>query len=188
MSQNPKSKMKPNRGQFPKGRSGNPGGRPAGSRAPQSSAFDIILDKKLVVTRHGVTREITVEERLRQQTFRDALAGKRMAQKEVLKWIFEREARSVEHASTPPPPAIKRHISPDPDNVDTAVLLLGIATHNPARAKFSQNRAQLLLEPRIVQQALHRSRRRRRLTESELERVRRCTRGSGDLRWPKGIE
>jgi hypothetical protein len=180
--------MKPNRGQFPKGRSGNPGGRPAGSRPPQSSAFDIIVEKKLTVTRHGVTREITVEERLRQQTFRDALAGKRMAQQEVLKWIVKRDAWLVKHAPSSSPPAIKRHISPDPDNVDAALLLLGIATHNPARAEFCQNRAQLLLEPRIVQQALHRRRRRRRLTESDLERIRRCTRDPGDLRRPKGIE
>ena len=77
---------------YRKGRSGNPGGRPNNSRAPQPSAFDVLTEKTIIVTRHGSAREITVEEALQQRTYEDALAGKSMAQREVLKWILKREA------------------------------------------------------------------------------------------------
>jgi hypothetical protein len=56
----PRSRSKSNPGWFPKGRSGNPGGRPATSPASQGSAFDVLLEKTLTVTLHGATREITV--------------------------------------------------------------------------------------------------------------------------------
>jgi len=52
-----------NRGWFPKGRSANPGGRPAGSGAPQASAFEVLVDGMLTVTGPGgITREITTKE------------------------------------------------------------------------------------------------------------------------------
>jgi hypothetical protein len=51
-----------------------------------------------------------------------------------------------------------RLISPDPDNADAALLLLGIAALNPARADIGADRDQLLLEPWAVQVALRRRR------------------------------
>jgi hypothetical protein len=89
----------PNRGWFRKGRSGNPAGRPTASRAPQASAFDVVVERTLTVAHHGGTREITMEEALQQRTYRDALAGKRMAQREVLKWIAKREAWLEKHGA-----------------------------------------------------------------------------------------
>ena len=83
MNKKSRSKRKANTGWFPKGRSGNPKGRPTSSRASKASAFEVI--KTLTVDDGGGTREITVEEALQQRTYRDALAGKRMAQREVLK-------------------------------------------------------------------------------------------------------
>jgi len=53
------------------------------------------VDKTLTVAHH--TREITMEEALQQRTYRDALAGKRMAAREVVKWIMKREAWLAEH-------------------------------------------------------------------------------------------
>jgi hypothetical protein len=47
------------------------------------------------VAHQGGTREITVEAALQQRTFQDALAGKRMAQREVLKWIVKIGWRSM---------------------------------------------------------------------------------------------
>jgi hypothetical protein len=183
-----RSDATPNRGMFRKGRSGNPGGRPTASRAPQPSAFDIIVEKTLTVTRHGIAREITAKEGLQQRIYQDALAGKGMAQREVLKWILKREAWLEKHAPKASRPAITRHISPDPDNADTALLLLGIAAPNPARAEFGKNRAQLLLEPWAVQEALRRRRGGQRLTEGERSEIRRCTRDPDCLRWPRGTD
>jgi Family of unknown function (DUF5681) len=173
---------------YRKGRSGNPGGRPNNSRAPQPSAFDVLTEKTIIVTRHGSAREITVEEALQQRTYEDALAGKSMAQREVLKWILKREAWLAKHGPKVSQPAITRYISPDPDNADAALVLLGIATPNPARAKFGKNRAQLLLEPWSVQKALSRRRGGQRLTNEERNEIRRCTRDADVLRWSRGTD
>jgi Family of unknown function (DUF5681) len=174
-----------NRGWFRKGSSGNLRGRPTTSRAPQASAFNVIVGKTLTVAHQGGTREITVEEALQQRTYRDAIAGKRMAQREVLKWIMRREAWLAKHAPHASRSPTTRHISPDPDNADAALLILGIAAANPARANIGADRAQLLLEPWAVQAALHRRRGGNRLTEDERNTIRRCTRDSDSLRWPR---
>ena len=75
MNDKSRSGATPNRGWFRKGRSGNSRGRPTASRPSQASAFDVVVEKTLTVTHHGATREITMEEALRQGTYRDAVAG-----------------------------------------------------------------------------------------------------------------
>lgn len=174
----------PNAGRFPKGRSGNPKGRPRGSgkRARQVSALEVLLDKTVNITSGGKTREISMEEALWQRTFKDALAGKRMAMRQVEKWIIEREAWIRKHAPTQPPQQmITRHFSPDPDNADAALVALGVAAPNPARADLGHERAQLRLEPWAAELGLRRGRRGASLTERERDEVRRCTRDSETL-------
>jgi hypothetical protein len=129
-----------------------------------------------------------MEEALQQRTYRDAVAGKRMAQREVLKWIMKREVWLAKQAPQASPRQITRHISPDPDNADNALLLLGIAALNPARADIGADRAQLLLEPWAVQEALRRRRGGQRLTDSERDAIRRCTRDPDSLRWPRDTD
>lgn len=85
MSENVSPCQTSNRGRFPKGRSGNPGGRPRARRSARGSAFDILSERSLTVSLPGGTREISVEEALQQRTFQDALAGKRNAVREVLR-------------------------------------------------------------------------------------------------------
>ena len=188
MSKKSHSRSAPNPGWFPKGRSGNLKGRPRGSRAPRSSAFEVLVDKTLTVTDHLGTREITIEEGLQQRTYQDALAGKRMAMREVVKWIIKREAWFAKHAPKASWPEITRHISPDPDNADAALLLLGIAMPNAACADVNADRAQLLLEPWAVQAALRRRRGGQRLTDRERDEIRSCTRDPDCLRWPRGTD
>jgi hypothetical protein len=130
-------------------------------------------------------REITMEEALQQRTYRDAVAGKRMAQREVVKWIMKREAWLAKYEPKVRPRKISLLSSPDPDNADAALLLLGIAAPNPARADIGATRAQLLLEPWAVQAALRRRRGGSRLTDKERNEIRRCTRDPDSLRWPR---
>src|SRR5690349_20692393 len=82
---------RPNRGQFQKGRSGNPGGRPRRTQNTSSSAFDVIIGRTLKASRGGVIHEVTVEEALQQRTYQEALTGKSLAIREVLRWILKRE-------------------------------------------------------------------------------------------------
>jgi hypothetical protein len=185
VSDKSRTRSAPNPGWFPKGRSGNLKGRPRSSRGPTGSAFEVLVEKTLTVPDRGGTREITLEEALQRRTYQDALAGKRMAVREVMKWITKREAWLAKHE-----PKVFQEgswlVSDDPDNADAALVLLGIAAPNPARAEFGADRAQLLLEPWAVQAALRRRRGGQRLTERELSEARRCTRDSGTLRWPRG--
>ena len=186
MSKKPGGPSASNPGWFPKGRSGNPKGRPRGSRVTKGSAFEVLMDKTLTVPYRGGTREIPFKEALQLRTFQDALAGKPMAMREVLKWIRTREAWLAKHEPKAHKP-IPWLLSPvDPDNADDALVLLGIAAPSPAREGFSANRAQLLLEPWAVQAALRRRRGSKRLTEQEVNEVRRRTRDSNALRWPRG--
>ena len=188
MNKKSRSVAKSNRGWFPKGCSGNPGGRPATSRASQCSAFGVLVEKTLSVPHQNGTREITVEEALQQRTYRDAVAGERMAQREVAKWIMKREAWLAKHTPKPSRQMIPLLSSSDPDNADAALLLLGIATPNPERADIVADRAQLLLEPWAVQAALRRRRGGNRLTDSERDEIRRRTRDPDSLRWPRGTD
>jgi hypothetical protein len=179
-------KTTPNPGWFSKGRSPNPGGRPRGSRAPQPSVFEVLVERTLTVTDRTGTREMMMEEALQQQTYERALNGDRMAGREVLKWIMKHDAWSAKNAPKESPPAITNQKSPDPDNADAALLLLGIAARNPAWAEFDNDRAHLLLEPWAVQAALRRRRGGQRLTDEERDWIRRCTRDPDCLRWPRG--
>jgi hypothetical protein len=182
------SRKTPNPGWFSKGSSPNPGGRPAASPAPQASPFEVLVEKTLTVTDRAGTRKITIKETLQKQTYQRALNGDRMAVREVVKWIKKRNAWLAKNAPKASPPAITRHISPDPDNADAALLLLGIAAPNPARAEFGEDRAQLLLEPWAAQAALPRRRGGQRLTDRERDEIRRCTRDPDSLRWPRGTD
>jgi hypothetical protein len=178
----------PNPGWFHKGRSGNLNGRPRASRAAKDSAFEVLVEKTLTVADGNGTRQITVEEALQQRTFQDALAGKGMAVREVVKWIMKREAWLAKQAARAPqktqelPPFIECR---DPDNADVALLLLGIATQNPGRADIKADRAKLLFESWAVQAALRRRRGGRRLGEKERDDIRRRTRDPDNLRWPR---
>ncbi|VWX58353.1 DUF5681 domain-containing protein [Sphingorhabdus sp. 109] len=116
---------------FQPGQSGNPKGRPRKHRRPNVSAFEIILDKTLTITQNGKAREATVEEALQQQTLKDALAGKRLAIRKLLKMIEKRE-RALEQKNPEPCRKIelKHHYSAD--NADEALRILGIAEPEPA--------------------------------------------------------
>jgi hypothetical protein len=174
-----------NRGRFRKGRSGNPGGRPRRQPATCASAFDIVVGKTLTVTRNGIPRDVTMEEALQHRTYQDAIAGKRMAQRQVLKWIEKREAWFAKHrpaAAVNPIRALRKY---DAENADEAMLLLGLVTENPACKGPGMEGLQILLEPWAVQLALNRRRGHEPLEKKEVDEITRCTRDPRSLRWPR---
>jgi Family of unknown function (DUF5681) len=175
----------PNRGQFRKGRSGNPGGRPRKQPVAMASAFDLVVGKTLTVTSNGVPREVTMEEALQHRTYHDAVAGKRMAQRQVLRWIEKREAWLARHrpAAKQPSPIVFMH---DAENANEAMLLLGIATEDTDRTGLDRKEQYLLLEPWTVQMALDRRRRQRPLEQKQVNEITRYTRDPRSLRWPRG--
>ena len=177
----------PLEGQFRKGQSGNPKGRPKSGTELGTSVFDVVIEKKLMITRNGVPREITMEEALQHRTYQNAIAGNLTAQRDVLKWIDKREKYQNANAKRKKPHLVMKRISPDPANADTALLLLGIAALNPRREDIPPDRAQMLLEPWAVQAALSRRRGSNGLKEKDVSEIRRCVSNPESLRWPKGM-
>lgn len=174
---------------FKKGESGNPKGRPKkGPTKAAGSAFDIIVDRTLTVTRGGVQREVTMEEALQHRTYQDALAGNRSARREILKMIAKREKWLAVKSSKSKKSVELRTEPADPDNANQALLLLGIACHDPRWADDKHDKYErLLLEPWAVQAAFGRRNGGSRLTDTEKAEIMRCTRDAGTLRWPRTV-
>lgn len=174
------------KGRFKPGRSGNPKGRPRKAVEARTSVFDVVIDRTLTITRNGQAREVTMEEALQHRTYQDAIAGKRMAQREVLKWIRKREAWMAARDVKRPSAKVEFLISEDPMNALDALLILGIVTPDDDEAKYGPNDKyrRALLEPWAVQAALDRRRSATPLTDKERAEILRCTRDKHALRWP----
>ena len=171
-------------GRFRKGQSGNPAGRPARPAVATANAFDIVIDRTLQVTLNGAPREVTMEEALQQRTYQDAIAGKRMAQREVLKWIEKRQAWFATKYPEPWVSPIRTERWHDASNADEAMQLLGIALPDERWGSSDPNDVRLLLEPWAVQAALDRRRGATALDEKQIEEITRCTRDAAMLCWP----
>jgi hypothetical protein len=171
-------------GRFEKGRSGNPAGRPK-ARRPHVSAFDIIFDKTLTVSQKGVERELTVDEALQIQTYQAALKGSKMAVRTVLKMIEKREAALAKAA----PPARQRPMQwrweQDPRNADDAMLLLGITVRDPSWSGECQYGVRMKLATWAAQAGISRPGRRK-LTQKDVDDVKRDVLEPEKLKWPRG--
>jgi Family of unknown function (DUF5681) len=166
---------------FVKGQSGNPKGRPKKAR-PTPSAFDVVLARTFTARSGGVDGEVTAEEAIQFATLEAALAGNRAARRQVLRWIENRDRILAEKAK-PQRVTIPTRIRHDPENANEALLLLAIARYASEEA-FQQ----LLLEPWAVQMALSRRRGGQRLTDGEIQDIKRCTRDPNSVPWPRGSE
>ena len=187
MSDTSERSRSPRTGQFQKGQSGNPKGRPRKQIAlPEAarSALEIVVDKRVSVTQGGVDRELSVEEALQLRTYQDALAGNRAAQRAILKMIIKRE-KAIADRGQPTMPSCTVKMEPtEPRNADAAMCLLGIAAPDPSREE-EDNPGALLLEPWAVQAALGRRRGSKALTTKDVDDIERSTRAPQTLRWPR---
>lgn len=170
---------------FRKGQSGNPKGRPKSSRSPdQGSAFDIIIARTLIITQGAKTREVTVEEALQHKTYQQAIAGNRMARREVLKMIAKREkALAARPNRRKLVTLLHEHV--DPRNAFEALRLLSIALPDPKWADPARE-VRLLLAPWAVQAALNR-RGLGGLSQSDVDDVNRSTFQPDFLIWPERL-
>lgn len=172
-------------GQFRKGQSGNPKGRPRKPPAPRSSPIEVLLDREMTITRDGQPRKISTEEALQQKTFQDALAGKRLAEREVVTWIQKREDWYERNAPDTSRPKVEIKTSPSPENARVAMAILGIVSCDERYDGDDPYAPRQLLEPWAVQAAFDRRRGVAPLTDAEVAAIRRCTRDPDGLRWPK---
>ena len=163
---------------FKPGQSGNPKGRPRKPRRPNISAFEIVLDKRLTATVGGKERELTVEEVLQQQTLKDALAGKRMAIRKVLKMIEKRD-KALEKKNLQPPSPVQMLKYYSCDNANEAMRILGIAEPDPNHL----NRWKV--NTWATQAALSRPGRKK-FSKRDAESIKFFTDDPDKLHWPRG--
>ena len=175
----------PHATRFKPGRSGNPAGRKRKATSQSGSAFSLILGKTVRVKGRGKVETRSVEEALQLRTYQDAIKGKSMAIREVLRWILKRETWIFKNRPIHKPTITFKGTRQDPDNANEVLLLLGIVTNDPKKAGRDQERAQLLLAPWVVKAAMARSRRARSLTSKELDDIRRCSKDDGSIVWPR---
>lgn len=175
-------------GRFPKGRSGNPKGRPRRETKKETSVFDILLDRTLTVMQGGVPREFTIEEALQHRIYQDAIGGSRLAQRQILGMIAKREKVRTAKGGRKFGPNLDVRIETDPENANAALEILGIATRDNDLEGQNGTPGRLRLDPWVVQAALARRRGGRRLRQNEVEEIERCTRDAKSVRWPRGYE
>jgi len=173
-------------GQWAKGQSGNPAGRPK-KRRPHVSAFDIIFDKSLAVTQNGVEREMTIEEVLQLKTYQAALKGSKMAIRAVLKMIEKREVALAKRAPEPVTKPMGFRWEHDPRNADEAMLLLGITVPDPNWSAPCKYGTRMKLATWAAQAGLSRPGRRS-LDKKQIDDIKRVTLEANQLRWPRGHE
>lgn len=174
----------PEHSRFRKGQSGNPKGRPRKPKpAKGTSAFDIIIDKTLTVTRGGVPREVSVDEALQHKTYQEALAGNRAARRTVLKMIEKREKAIAASAGGTKAPRVKFMLEhKTPETADEALQLLGVISPDTEHTRGHS----MLIEPWAVQLAFSRRGGSERLTQEKIDRIRRATRDGDTVSWPRG--
>lgn len=170
---------------FEKGVSGNPAGRPR-KRRPNVSAFDIIFDKRLMVTQNGEKRELTVDEVLEHKIYREALSGKRMAIRQVIKMIERREQALAKVLPPEKSVPIKFTSQNDPRNADEAMRILRIAEIDQDRLeRCSDPEPPIKLATWATQAAISRPARKL-LDQRNVDHVERCTVDPDKLKWPRG--
>src|ERR1700756_3400621 len=115
MSSNPPSK--PNRGWFPKGRSGNKRGRPPRTPAPQNPLLDIFTEAIRVNGPDG-PRDMSQEEAMEWATFQAALSGKAAAIKDMVEMLTAYQEALAERAPAPTSQPIELTAAQFPSNAD----------------------------------------------------------------------
>lgn len=168
-------KKPPASGRFPKGRSGNPKGRPKGShRAPPKEE----VMSQLVTIRDGDgVREVTAEEAFLHKVQELALKGNSSAIRAFEELKGTLDARVEQDDALPKRIAI--HFI-RPGSVNTALETLNMAR---TRDRYREGRATVVLEPWLVESALERLGDKR-LKCEEQETVWAATRSPGKVNWP----
>jgi hypothetical protein len=124
-----------------------------------------------------------MEQALFHRTYQEALKGRPMAVRTVIKKINEREAQR-RHQTTPR--IVLVYEFPRPADVDEALCILGIATPDASRVREG-GLPFLQLEPWAVTAGLAR-RMIRPISQGSLKGVRRQTRDPASVNWPEGSD
>jgi hypothetical protein len=169
---------------FKRGQSGNPNGRPRKPRPPPSSPF-AILDELLTVHEPESVSELPLEDAMLIKTYQLAITGSRRAGKKIVKMILEREKLRFKSRALQPS-RITSKLERDPENALDALEILGIASREADASVGDSRDGRLRLERWAVEAALRR-RNFEELSSSDKQFIRRSTRDSEAVKWPRSF-
>ncbi|MEM6635987.1 MAG: DUF5681 domain-containing protein [Pseudomonadota bacterium] len=160
---------------FPKGKSGNPRGRPRGRT--RDIPYDAALGQKVTIRDGGRDRQVTAAEAFLLQLAKQGIEGDSAAARQTLASIEEARAKHVLHDDAGDLTIVRVLVAPG--RVSTALEPLRIGR------KLDRYRptARMALEPWIVEAALDRLGARR-LTPAEQQTVLKATRTPRKVNWP----
>ena len=168
-------KCPPKSSRFQKGRSGNPKGRPRGSKS--AIPYEAVLGRKVVVRDNGIESHKTAAEAFLLHLARRGLDGDGAATRAALQSIEEARASRNESTGNRITAIVRVIIAPG--NPNEALLPLGMASK---RDRY-RDTARVLLEPWLIEAALARLGVRR-LTHQEQQAVVNATRMPHKVKWP----
>ena len=160
---------------FAKGRSGNPRGRPKGSR--RAIPYDAVLGQTVVIRENGVELRLTAAEAFLLHLAKKGLEGEGASARQAMAAI--EGAREKRLIAEPLTFGIIYQSFVTPGSVSDAIELLRMAR----RLDRYRETRRIMLEPWIVEAALARLGARR-LTREEQAVVTRATRSPTKVRWP----
>ena len=166
-------RLPPRTGQFQKGRSGNPHGRPKGKA--NKTLYDRVLGQMVTISENGVEKQVTAAEAFLLKRAQDGLKGDPKALKQSLAAIGQGKL-DRQHSVNP----IQRCVVfVSPGNPNSAMISLRMARKlDPYRST-----ARIVLEPWLVQVAVDRLGEKR-LSPQGQTKVVNVTRTPHKVRWP----
>jgi hypothetical protein len=170
---------------FKRGQSGNPKGRPRKPKPPQSSPF-AILDELLTVHEPESVSELPLEDAMLIKTYQLAITGNRRAGKKIVKMIIEREKLRFNSRAIRPLRITSKVEQVDPENALDALEILSIASRT-ANASVGDSRNEYLRLERWAVEAALRRRNFDELSHSDKQFIRRWTRDSVGMKWPRSF-
>ena len=162
---------------FPKGTSGNPRGRPRGSKNRTGIPYDEVLGQMVTIREDGAERQVTAAEAILLQMTKEGLEGNGAAGRQVLRLIDRARALGTP-ATLHSIDAIE--IIPMSFNVNASLRSLRMGR---ILDRFRDS-ARVVLEPWIVEAALARFGARR-LSKKEQRTVLAVTRTPHKVSWPE---
>ena len=176
-------------GKFTKGISGNPGGRPPKPKN-RVSPYDIVVARQFILTQDGLPRHMTAEEALQRKTFEQAMAGKRIAIRQVLKMISARDSALKKEFKSSLRSNLKIETLPS-ESINPALALLDIIRPDDRWDEVEMRQAGWVLSTWAVQAALNRRGSVRKLNKVDavkmINGIKHFTLNSQSLVWPRRL-